>query len=79
MPTGEIKVGDEKFYHECGNITKVKVLEVNRDDRGLGYKLQALSTKQSSRMVADLSEGEIFNCWAAHDAGAYAGWYLMDE
>jgi hypothetical protein len=72
---GDCAVG---VYYEDGGATSVKVLEVRADADGVGLKLEATATRESSRLVNDIPTGEVFNVWRKHDAGAYGGMWRLE-
>lgn len=73
---------DSKFgtYEEEGGKTRVEVLGVELDEKGVGVRLRAIKSLQSSPMVNDIPSGEEWRSWVAHNAGAYGGgWRLTCE
>lgn len=73
--TGDAAVGE---YCEDGGVTRVKVLGVTADSDGVGLKLKAVKTLESSRLVRDIPAGEVFNVWRKHDAGFYGGMWSLE-
>lgn len=64
-------------YREEGGVTKVKVLKVAADDKGVGYELEAVETVQASPLFGEIKPGTIIKPWVSHNAGSYAGgWQL---
>lgn len=82
----ETEVGEIKFYHEDGEIYKVKVLNIQEKAEGktLGdeYSLKVLEIMRKNRFTSEESRakvGEKFSVWRAKNVGCYAGWHLLDD
>jgi hypothetical protein len=78
----EIKKGDIKFYHECGDIWKVEVLDARKENygntAGEAYRLKLLEIIGTTTMNPPKS-GIEFEVWRAENAGGYAGWALLNH
>ena len=63
-------------YYEDGGATEVIVRAVRADEKGVSYDLETVRSVRPSPLSGEIPPGEKFTPWAAHDAGAYAGWRL---
>ena len=77
-----VKVGSTMEYHEEGNVGRVKVLEVKRQEYGkspgTAVKMEALEDIGGNSAFNPIPKGTVWESWAADGAGAYAGWYLFE-
>ncbi len=68
------------FYHEDGEIDKVRILENTSDSELIKYKLEVLEIVQESRVFKPSDVGDIFDCEKTRDSGGCSGlWYLRDD
>jgi len=78
----EAKRGEIKYYHESGDIWKVKVLNVRKQNYGntggREYYLRLLEVVDTNGRNPP-KEGTKFSVWKAEDSGGYAGWHLLDR
>jgi len=78
----EAKRGEIKYYHESGDIWKVKVLNVRKQNYGntdgREYYLKILEVVDSNAENPP-KEGLKFSAWKAEDSRGYAGWHLLDR
>lgn len=78
----EAKKGDVKYYHESGVVWKVEVLNFRKTDYGKTpgeeYTLKILEVINSGNFKPQ-EKGLEFSVWMAENAGAYAGWFLLDR
>ena len=78
----EAKRGDVKYYHESGVIWKVEVLDATKKlygkTPGEEYQLRILEIIDSGNFKPR-EKGLEFSVWMAENAGAYAGWFLLDR
>ena len=78
----EAKRGDIKYYHESGVIWKVEVRDTRKVDYaktpGEEYTLKILEVIESGNFKPQ-QKGLEFSVWMAENAGAYAGWFLLDH
>ena len=74
----EYKSGDIAFYHEMGEVLKVRILENKSNQKEETYKLKVLQVIQESSIVKPSKVGEKFECWASKKVGQ-SGWFLGDS
>jgi hypothetical protein len=82
----ETEVEEIKFYHEMGEIYKVRVLNIQEKAEGktLGeeYSLKVLEIVRKNQFITEKARakvGEEFSVWRAKNAGGYEGWSLLDN
>ena len=75
----DYQVGQEAFYHDSGEIYRVKVLEVTGDREIEGYSLEVLERIQESRIVLPSDVGEQFSCSKKRDVSCSGLWHLLDN
>ncbi len=82
----EENIGKVKYYHEMGDVFKVKVLDAKEKtyekSEGEEYKLKVLGTTGKNFIINEEARakiGQVFTVWRAKDAGAYVGWSLSDD
>jgi len=77
----EAKRGNIKYYHESGDIWKVEVLDVKKQDYGNTpgeeYSLKLLEIINTNAKNPPKT-GIEFSVWKAENSGGYAGWHLLD-
>jgi hypothetical protein len=86
------KPGDIAWFHEEGVIMEVEVLKAETTEAklnnvtgsttkaGEGYTLKTTGNiKQQNSVFKPIPKDTIFSVWRAEDAGAYAGWALLDH
>ncbi|MBI4151836.1 hypothetical protein HY496_02600 [Candidatus Woesearchaeota archaeon] len=77
-----INAGDIKYYHESGDVYRVKVQEVSVKNYGNAtgkeYRLEIVDVVSTSASNPP-SSGLEFTVWKADDAGGYGGWHLLDR
>ena len=71
--------GQEAFYHETGDIYKVKVLETKGDEKWERYKLKVLEIIASEGPTYHPEIGEEFPCEKLRDVSAPGLWHLLDR
>jgi hypothetical protein len=68
----EPEIGKIYDYYEEGLACQVKLLEIQNDAEGFGFKLELVKESQSFGKV-----GEKFSCWASHDSYACSGMWRL--
>lgn len=72
-----------QYYHECGVILKVEVLD--RQEKSYGptageeYSLKLLEVIDRGSFAKAPKVGLEFTVWKALEDGGYAGWHLLDR
>lgn len=70
------------IYREEGCIVAVDIVEQKSDEKGESFTLKVTETIRPAPNIKpeyQLKVGDVFTVWRAHDAGAYAGWYLSES
>lgn len=75
----DYQVGQEAFYHDSGEIYRVKVLESTGDNDIERYTLEILECVQESRMVFPSNVGEQITCSKKRDVACGGLWHLLDN
>jgi len=73
------KPGEEAFYHESGEITRVKVLENNSNEDWIKYRLKVLENIRVSKMYKPPKIGEEFNLEKRRNISCSGLGYLLDN
>ncbi len=83
--TLDAEIGDIKYYHEMGDVFRVEVLDaqekINGKLEGEEYRLRILGIARINPLIkkeAHMKVDGVFSVWKHKNAGAYAGWYLLD-
>ena len=71
--------GQEAFYHDMGEVDKVKILENNSDEINIKYKLKVLSVVKKSKIIKPSEIGEEFNCEKKRSTSSSGLWHLLDN
>lgn len=71
----DYKAGDIAFYHEMGEVLKVKVLANRSTKEEQRYRLRVLEIVQESRIVKPSKVGKEFEARASRVVGQ-SGWFM---
>ena len=77
----DYEVGQEAFYHETGDIYRVRVLESDGDKEWERYKLQVLEVIASGPLIAPAPPeiGEEFSCEKLRNVACGGLWHLLNH
>jgi hypothetical protein len=71
--------GEEAFYHDTGEVDRVKVLENNCDAEWIIYQLEVLGNIKQSSLTKPPKAGDKFELRKKRDSGGFSGLgHLMD-
>ncbi len=74
------KPNETAFYHESGEVDKVKIIENNSNDNCIVYDLEVIEVIKESSMAKPSTLGETFSCTKQRKSSGYGGlWYLLDH
>ena len=74
----EFKPGQEAFFHEDGEICRVKVLKAYGDKEAEKYELEILEVVCKSKIVVPSEVGYKFDCYKLRKVGGGGNWYLTE-
>ena len=75
----DYKIGQEAFYHDSGEIYRVKVQEANGTSEKEAYTLEVLEVVQESTVFVPSSIGEKINCEKMRNVSCSGLWHLLDN
>ena len=76
---GDYKRGQQLYYHEDGEVTRVEIVSSRGDENFEKYKLKVLEVLSESPRSEPPTVGETFTCEKSRTISCSGLWHLTDK